>query len=121
MLVFKLISALRVDFFYVHTSVNKIEAMYEQLGVNAKVVQGSTFKVYVQPSIHCLYLIYVPKILPKNYVTVEIYLNRSRCGSTPVSTILLKLDRFFKVNIFFDEEKTFQLARLHPRRGQYPV
>ena len=58
--------------------------MYEQLGVNAKVVQGSTFKVYVQPSIHCLYLIYVPKILPKNYVTVEIYLNRSRCGAGAV-------------------------------------
>ena len=121
MLVFKLISALRVDFFYVHTSVNKIEAMYEQLGINAKVVQGSTFKVYVQPSIHCLYLIYAPKILPKNYVTVEIYLKRSRCGSTPKSTILLKLDRFFKVDIFFDEEKTFQLPRLHPRRGLYPV
>ena len=47
--------------FYVHTSVNKIEAMYEQLGINAKVVQGSTFKVYVQPSIHCLFLNYVPK------------------------------------------------------------
>ena len=83
MLVFKLISALRVDFFYVHTSVNKIEAMYEQLGVNAKVVQGLTFKVYVQPSIHCLYLIYASKILLKNYVTVEIYLNRSRHRSTP--------------------------------------
>ena len=105
----------------IHVSVNKLKAMYEQLGINAKVVQGSTFKVYVQPSMHCLYLIYAPKILPKNYVTVEIYLNRRRCGSTPVSTILLKLDRFFKVDIFFDKEKTFQLARPHPRRGQHLV
>ena len=66
-------------------------------------------------------LIYAPKILPKNYVTVEIYLNRSRRRSTPVSTILLKLDRFFKIDIFFDEEKTLHVARLHPFRGQYPV
>ena len=36
--------------------------MYEQLGVNAIDVQGSTFKVYVQPSIHCLYLIHAPEI-----------------------------------------------------------
>ena len=33
----------------------KIEAMHEWLGINVKVVQGSTFKVYVQPSVHCLY------------------------------------------------------------------
>ena len=39
--------------------------MYEQLGVSAKVVQGSTFKVYVQPSTHCLYLIHAPEICLK--------------------------------------------------------
>ena len=55
--------------------------MDEQLGVNAKVWQGSTFKVYVQPSIHCLYLIHA----------AEIYLKMH--GSTTVSTILWKLVR----------------------------
>ena len=80
--------------------------MYEQLGVNAKVVQGSTFKVYVQPSIHCLYLIHAP----------EIYLKIAH-GSTPVSTIFWKLVKFVIIDrIIFNKEITSRVARLHPRR-----
>ena len=67
-------------------------------------------------------LIYVPKIYLKIMWQLEIHLYRSRRRSTPVSTILLELDRFFVIDIFFDEEKTFQVAiilRPYPGRGQY--
>ena len=80
--------------------------MYEQLGVNAIVVQRSTLKVYVQPSIHCLYLIHAP----------EIYLKIAH-GSTPVSTIFWKFVKFVIIDrIIFNKEITSRVARLHPRR-----
>ena len=58
-------------------------------------------------------LIYVPKIYLKIMSQLEIHLYRSRRRSTPVSTILLELDRFFIIDIFFDEEKKLSKLQLY--------
>ena len=73
----------RVDFHsrVIFTRVNKIQAMYERLCVNAKIEPSLNFYVYAQTFIHSLYFINVRKInartARKNYATVETYLKVS--------------------------------------------
>ena len=62
----------RVDFHsrVIFTRVNKIQAMYERLCVNAKIEPSLNFYVYGQTFIHSLYFIYVRKINARTHVKI---------------------------------------------------
>ena len=62
----------RVDFHsrVIFTRVNKIQAMYERLCVNAKIEPSLNFYVYGQTFIHILYFIYVRKINARTHVKI---------------------------------------------------
>ena len=62
----------RVDFHsrVIFTHVNKIQAMYERLRVNAKIEPSLNFYVYTQTFIHSLYFIYVRKINARTHVKI---------------------------------------------------
>ena len=62
----------RVDFHsrVIFTRVNKIQAMYERLCVNAKIEPSLNFYVYAQTFIHSLYFINVRKINARTHVKI---------------------------------------------------